>query len=40
MFIDCTECGAHVYAHATEKTIAYLGLNEAVYCEDCLRDKN
>lgn len=38
MYIDCTECGAHVFSHATDKTIQYLGLNEAVYCDACLND--
>lgn len=34
MFIDCTECGITVWANATDKSIKYLGLNEAVYCDD------
>lgn len=38
MFIDCTECGAHVFAGATDKSIAYLGLTEAVYCDNCMDD--
>lgn len=38
MFIDCTECGTHVFANITDKTIAYLGLTEAVYCDACGED--
>lgn len=38
MFIDCTECGAHVFANVTDKSIKYLGLTEAVYCDACLND--
>lgn len=38
MFVDCTECGAHVFTNITDKAIAYLGLTEAVYCDACLND--
>ena len=36
MFVDCTECGAHV--NINDKAIAYLGLDEAVYCDACMND--
>jgi len=36
MFIDCTECGKHVFAHVSDKTLAYMDLTEAVYCDECM----
>lgn len=36
MFIDCTECGKHVFAHVSDKTLACLDLTEAVYCDECM----
>lgn len=35
MFIDCTECGKHVFAHVSDKTLACLDLTEAVLCDEC-----
>lgn len=36
MFIDCTECGKHVFAHVSDKTLACMDLTEAVYCDECM----
>lgn len=38
MFIDCTECGCHVWANATDRTFACMNLTEAVYCDACSND--
>ena len=38
MFIDCTECGKHVFAHVSDKTLAYMDLTEAVLCDECAED--
>lgn len=35
MFTDCTECGKHVFAHVSDKTLACMDLSEAVYCDEC-----
>lgn len=35
MFIDCTECGKHVFAHVFDKTLACMDLTEAVLCDEC-----
>lgn len=35
MYIDCTECGAHVYAHISDRALACMDLTEAVYCDSC-----
>lgn len=36
MFIDCTECGKHVFAHVSDKTLAGMDLTEAVLCDECM----
>lgn len=36
MFLDCTECGKHVFAHVSDKTLACMDLTEAVYCDECM----
>lgn len=38
MYIDCTECGAHVYAHISDRALASMDLTEAVYCDSCSND--
>lgn len=38
MFIDCTECGAHVYAHISDRALACMDLTEAVLCDECMED--
>lgn len=38
MDICCTECGYPVWANMTDKSIKYLGLTEAVYCDACAED--
>lgn len=38
MDICCTECGYPVWTNMTDKSIKYLGLNEAVYCDACMND--
>ena len=38
MFIDCTECGKHVFAHVSDKTLACMDLTEAVLCDECAED--
>lgn len=38
MDICCTECGITVWSNATDKSIKYLGLTEAVYCDACMND--
>lgn len=35
MFIDCTECGTHVIANATDRTLHLLDLSEPVLCDAC-----
>lgn len=35
MFIDCTECGKHVFAHVSDKTLACMDLTSAVLCDEC-----
>lgn len=35
MFIDCTECGKHVYANVSDKTLACMDQTSAVYCDEC-----
>ena len=38
MDICCTDCGITVWANMTDKSIKYLGLTEAVYCDACAED--
>lgn len=38
MSIFCTECGCTVWTNMTDKSIKYLGLTEAVYCDACAND--
>jgi hypothetical protein len=38
MDICCTECGYPIWINMTDKSIKYLGLTEAVYCDACLND--
>ena len=38
MDICCTECGYPVWTNMTDKSIKYLGLTEAVYCDSCSND--
>lgn len=38
MFIDCTECGKHVFAHVSDKALACMDLTEAVLCDECMED--
>lgn len=36
MFIDCTECGKHILANVSDKTLACLDLTSAMYCDECM----
>lgn len=36
MFIDCSECGAHVMANVTDYSMELLfDMSEPVYCDKC-----